>query len=473
MRDTENIIPYKREKKRNRVEFNIEDGILIEIGYQASERQTAFHQSIARYRFYGGAAGGGKTEALLQEAIAQIIEAEGKGVQLNGIILRRSFPELERTVIRRFLEQVPKEYAVYNGSRHIAQFRGGSTLEFGYCKDEGDVRNYLSAEYDFIAIDELTQFTEYMFKMLVTRLRTTKKGVFANFFGASNPGGVGHQWVKRLFVNKSFSREENFRVTDFDFIPAKVYDNPFLCNIDPEYVRRLENLPEKLRAIYLDGSWDVFEGQFFTEWRPEVHVKEFDVDESWEKWICGDYGYRAPSAVYWLAKDGDSNVYVYRELYQAGLTAKELASKILDLTKEQISKVVFDPACWGRMQGLSIAEVFAENGLYAIRGNNNRVAGANLVREYLKVEKDAFGKESARLRIHPTCSELIRSVPCLVHSENNSEDVDTYGEDHAYDAIRYGLMQTSYQEPEEEDYGNLEARIDPNTGYVMQEVYSG
>lgn len=458
-------------KGRGRVVLT-DGGIVIEMGYRPQAVQKRFHQSPARYRFYGGAAGGGKTEALFQEAIAQILEAESKGHMLNGVIFRRSFPELERTHIRKFMEQIPSELGVYNGSRHVAEFRGGSRLEFGYCKDEGDISNYLSAEYDFIMIDELTQFTEYMWKMLMTRLRTSKRGVFPNFCGASNPGGVGHAWVKRLFIDKRFLTGEGFRPDEFEFIPASVYDNKFLCNVDPEYVRRLEALPEKQRAMYLDGNWGVFEGQFFTEWDPSKHtIDDFEIPKTWKRWIAGDYGYRAPSAVYWLAESPEGNIFVYRELYQAGLTASDLALKVLEMTPENegISLVLFDPACWNRTYDKSIADVFMENGLFAVKANNNRIAGANLFRERLKVKKDGLG-EHPTLQILKSCEHAIRTIPVLIHSKNQPEDVDSDGEDHAYDAIRYGIMGTTLK-PEEETEYDVEIMIDPLTGYRIPDAY--
>lgn len=456
----------------------------IKLGYAASEKQTSFHKSKARYRFYGGAAGGGKTEALFQEAIAQIIEYMQRKVPVNGIIFRRTFPELERTHIRKFVETIPKELATYNASKHVATFRNGAILEFGHCDHEGDIRNYLSAEYDFICIDELTQLTEYQIKMLLTRLRTRKKGVFTNFFAASNPGDVGHAFVKRLWVSKEFNRDEltaGYKTEDFAFIPASIYDNRFLCDADPSYIKRLEALPEKQRRIYLEGDWDVFEGQFFNEWRRDIHiVRPFPIPKTWQRYICIDYGYRAPSAVYWVAiEPQDGREYTYRELYQSELTAKELAERILEMTpeEEEIEKVIMDPACWGKtgQTDKSISEIMSDNGIFAIKANNNRVAGANLFREYLKPYRDQDGVMTARFLVFDTCPNLIRTLPQLIHSKTKPEDVDTKGEDHAYDARRYGLMSGDYQvDRGDDDYTWLEAQIDPRTGYVKKdEIYVG
>ena len=332
----------------------------------------------------------------------------------------------------------------------------------------------MSAEYDFICIDEMTQFTEYQFKMLLTRLRSTKPGVIPNFFGASNPGDCGHMWVKRLFIDKNFSNEERiagFTPDMFEFIPSRVFDNTFLMENDPLYIINLRQLPEKQRLSMLDGNWDAFEGQFFSEFTKEVHVvNPFQIPDNWERYICGDYGYSAPSAIYWLAiEPQDGCVYVYRELYENHLTAKQLCGKIKALTgeNERISRVIFDPHCWDKRESdKSLADVFWSNGVFAVKGNNNRTSGTNLMREYLKIYLGSDGKSTSRLKFFSNCTELIRTLPSLIHDKTKPELYDTHGEDHSADSVRYGVMGTEYEVEPEKDYSHLEARIDPKTGYV-------
>jgi len=446
----------------------------MKLEYVPFERQIAFHSSPAKFRLYGGAAGGGKSVAMFHESICQILEGEKRKQPVSGLIMRRTYPELERTHIRTFREKIPRKISKYNENKHTAIWPNGSTLEFGYCESDSDIRNYMSAEYDFICVDEVTQFTEYMFKMLLTRLRTTKKDIYPNFFCASNPGDVGHAWVKRLFIDKKFNQEERiagFTQEMFDFIPSKVTDNTFLMEHDPLYIINLKQLPEKQRLSMLDGNWDAFEGQYFNEFNREIHIiQPFPIPENWEIIISGDYGFAAPSAIYWHAIDGDGNVYVIRELYEAQLTAKQLCDKIKALTpgNEKVSRIIFDPACWNRTGSTdkSIGDIFWQNNIYAVKGNNNRIAGANLMREYLKVFNGPTGKPTARLKFFDTCPELIRTLPELIHDKKHPEDLDTHGEDHSYDSVRYGIMGTQYEKEEEKDYSHLEARIDPRTGYV-------
>lgn len=392
--------------------------------------------------------------ALFHECLCQILEGEKRSQPISGLLLRRTYPELERTHIRLFREKIPDKVAKYNENKHTAVFPKHSTLEFGYCESDSDIRNYMSAEYDFICIDEMTQFTEYQFKMLLTRLRTTKKEVFPNFFGASNPGDVGHAWVKRLFIDKRFTENEKlagFTSDMFEFIPSKVFDNEFLMEHDPLYIINLRQLPEKQRLAMLDGNWDLFEGQYFTEFSREIHVVEpFDIPLEWERYLCADYGFSAPSAVYWLAvQPQDGNIFVYREIYESGLTAKQLCDKIKQLTpdSEKISRIVFDPACWAKsgQNDKSLADIFWQNQVFAVKGNNDRMAGANLMREYLKVFNGPTGKPTARIKFFNNCYELIRTLPELIHDKRKPEDCDTHGEDHCLISETLVLTEFGYK----------------------------
>jgi len=420
----------------------------VSTGYDPNPRQREFHTAPHRYRFYGGAAGGGKTRALLEETLAQIAEAENAGVKLNAVYFRKTFPELESSAIKEFLDIVPtmgrNRVCRYNYSVHKAKFLGGSQLTFAHCASDNDVYKYQSAEYDLIAIDELTHFTEFQFKYLRSRLRTVGKGIFANMILASNPGGVGHAWVKRIFVDRKFEPEEMAEKDEYVFIPAKVYDNKILMERDPDYVKRLEALPEHQRRALLHGDWDIFEGQFFGEWRRDVHVcGPFEIPVGWLRYRSIDYGYRAPFSCHWYAVDYDGKVWCYRELYETERTAVENARKILEMSEgENYQYTTIDPSCFSRSHtGESIAEVLMREGVAnLVKADNDRIGGWNSVREYLRVRKDGRGDRYANICIFDVCRNMVRTVPELQYDEHRMDDLDTRGEDHGADDLRYFLQ---------------------------------
>jgi len=415
---------------------------VISTGYIPNPQQVKFHTSPARYRFYGGAAGGGKTRALIEEVLAQIAEAENAGVKLTAIMFRRTFPELEGSVIKEFLNIVPSmgvnAVCKYNYSVHKAKFPKGSTLAFAFCSNENDVYKYQGSEFDLIAIDELTHFTEYQFKYLMSRLRTVKPGIFANFIGASNPGNVGHAWVKRLWVDRHLNPDEERESDEYDFVPAKIWDNKVLLENDPSYVDRLKALPDNQRRALLEGDWDLFEGQFFTDWNRKYHVcKPFEIPAGWLRYRSIDYGFRAPFCCLWFAIDYDGRVWCYKELYQTEQTAKQNAEKIIDMSQgETYQYTTIDPSVFTRSHtGESISEVLMMNGIQNIvKADNERIGGWNSVRQYLHVEDDY-----AELCIFDNCRNLIRTLPEQQYDPNRADDIDTRGEDHASDSLRYFL----------------------------------
>ena len=258
-----------------------------------------------------------------------------------------------------------------------------------------------------------------------------------------NPGGAGHGWVKRLFIDRRYRGSE--RAEDYVFIPARVTDNPFLMR-DKSYVTTLENLPEPLRRAYLEGDWDVLAGQYFGEFSRSRHVIEpFAVPKSWRKFRAMDWGYNDPCAVLWFAVAPGGRVYAYREYYERQVLSSETARRIRQLTgDEAISYTAASPDAWqtrgmngsGDIRGMSIAEVFVHGGVPLIRADNARVAGWQRVREYLADADDGQPK----LKIFRTCENLIRTLPQLTFDEHFAEDVNGSCEDHAPEALRYGLM---------------------------------
>jgi len=272
--------------------------------YTPFEKQRAFHKSPAKYRLFGGAAGPGKSKALLMEAIVQANDNTG----VNTLLLRRTFPELEQSLLLYFRRDVPRElYLNFNDAKHVVTWLNGSTTRFGYCAAENDVYQYQGAEFLFIGIDEVTLFTLRQWQFLTSRNRCPVPGTFPNMAGATNPGNIGHAWVKSLWIDKQpaagMENPECYDPDDYDFIPARVHDNPIYA-ADENYLKTLAALPSHLRRAFLDGDWDVFAGQYFDRFDVSRHVaraEEIDWKPWWPRWISIDWGFEHPAATYWHA----------------------------------------------------------------------------------------------------------------------------------------------------------------------------
>lgn len=405
---------------------------------ERTKKQALFMDATQTEVLYGGAAGGGKSYAQLLDALIYACKYSGS----KQLVLRRTFPELERSLIRVSREIYPQEIAKYNESKHTWKFKNGSLIEFGYCQQESDVTQYQSAEYDTIRFDELTHFTEYMYLYLFSRLRGANKFP-KQVKSSTNPGGVGHAWVKERFIDPAppmteIKTPEGTRI----FIPAKVQENSFLMNSNPEYIRTLDNLPENERKALRDGSWDLFEGRFFTEWDPAVHVlRPFPIPKEWRRVFVMDYGLDM-LAGYWIALDTIGYAYVYRELYKSGLIISDAAAAIKAATgTDDVEDWCAPPDLWNRRQetGKSVADWFAENGIYLRKVNNGREQGWLDLKEWLKVFTGEDGLPAARLRVFDTCRNLIRVMPSIIYDPKNPNDISNEPHEltHAPDALRY------------------------------------
>jgi hypothetical protein len=276
----------------------------MELGYRPFEKQQEFHRSKAKYRLFGGAAGPGKSKALLMEAILQAHDH----ARVNTLLLRRTFPELESSLLLYFRRDVPRElYKAYNDSKHVVTWWNGSTTRFGYSKSENDIYQYQGAEFLFIGIDELTLFTLKQWQFLTSRNRCPAAGSFPNMAGATNPGNIGHAWVKALWVDKQpaagMDAGSEYDPADYDFISARIFDNPIYAR-DRNYMKTLESLPVDMRRAFLDGDWNVFAGQYFDLFDPGKHVERAEklgMESWWPKWVSIDWGFEHPAAVYWHA----------------------------------------------------------------------------------------------------------------------------------------------------------------------------
>lgn len=375
------------------------------------------------------------------------------------LILRRRFVDLEKSIIRTTLELYPEELAKYNATKHSWTLLNGSIIDFGYCDSENDVYKYKSSEYDVIRFDELTTFTETMYTYLMSRLRGTRNYPRA-MKSSTNPGDVGHTWVKKRFIDigppntvHEIRNKKGRVIGTREFIPSLVTDNLWLMKNDPAYVDRLENLSEKefMRLRY--GDWDTFDGQFFDEWDRELHVVEpFEIPKSWTRYFTMDYGLDM-LAGYWIAVDEADNAYVYREIYQSNLIISAAAESIKAKQGKDIpEELVAPPDLWNRRQdtGKSVAEIFAEHGLLLRKVSNDRVQGWLDLKEWLKPRKNEFGKKTPKLRIFSNCTQVIRTLPSLVHDEHKFNDISDkiHEYTHAADALRYwAAARPVYAEP--------------------------
>ena len=408
-----------------------------------TRRQLEFIRSTARETLFGGAAGGGKSYAQLIDALLFAMKYPAS----RQLILRRTFPELKRSLIQVSLTLYPKEWGTYGESNHLWTFRNKSLIEFGFCDSENDVTKYQSAEYDVIRFDELTHFTEFQFTYLLSRIRGTN-GYPKQVKASTNPGGVGHSWVKSRYIDVLTPGEEKDGKL---FLPAKVQDNTFLMRSDPEYVERLKLLDARSKKALLYGRWDLFEGQYFEEFSRDLHVVEpFEIPSSYRRFVAFDYGLDMLACL-WFAVSPDGWIYVYRELHQPGLIVSEAAKKILEYScGEEPEELYMPPDMASRQKdsGRTMAELFYENGISGKAADNRRVAGWLAVKELLKPVSDPYGGKTPRLRIFKNCTTLIAHLPALVRDEKNGSDASSHPHEitHICDALRYFAL--SYREKE-------------------------
>lgn len=394
---------------------------------------------------YGGAKGGGKTDVLLWDFIDNELIQKSN---YRGIIFRRTFPRLTE-IIDRSLKWFTGQ-AEYNKGERCWEWPTGAKLYFRHCQFEESKYDYQGHEYQYMGFDQLEEFTQSQYEFLKVQCRTTDPKIKVRIRATANPGNIGHLWVKQLFIDnrEPFVVYKNHLGLTSMFIPAKVYDNPSLTENDPTYIKRLENLPEIDRKALLHGDWDVFAGQYFKEWRRDLHIRDIDnfsVNPGFNRFIAGDYGFKKPASVGWYQIDYDGNITRYKEIYGDGLHYDTLAEKILDMTSaDEMKKMmyaVFDPAIWGdrehhkrdRVEGKSGADIMMEifgNKIGLVKADNRRIAGWSFCRKMLKDRK---------FRVTSNCINFLRTFPALIHDDKNPEDVNSDGEDHCGDELRYAL----------------------------------
>ena len=402
--------------------------------------QTDFLAAPERDVLYGGAAGGGKSYAMLIDPLRFAHRAAHR-----ALILRRSMPEL-RELIDKSRELYPKAFpgCKYKEVEKLWNFPSGAKVEFGFLERDADVYRYQGQAYSWIGFDEITHLpTEFGWNYLASRLRTTDPEITPYMRCTANPGGVGATWVKKRYVdphppNESFTGEDNLTRK---FIPARLDDNPYLAE-DGRYEEMLKALPPTQRKQLLEGNWDVNEGAAFTEFEQDIHViTPFEIPISWERTKGIDYGYASESSCVWGTVDpSDGTLIIYRELYQKGLTGEDLGDRItqMELSDPYSVQGVLDTAAWARTgtTGPTVGESLIRAGHKLRRADKNRIQGKIQIHEYLKVQQSG----RPRLQIFNTCPNLIRELQSIPLDRSNPEDVDTHAPDHAYDALRYLIM---------------------------------
>lgn len=410
---------------------------------------------------YGGAAGGGKSDALLISALEGI-----QHPKYHGLILRRTFPQLQE-LLDRAADYYPRFDGTWSAYKSRYEFPSGAKITFSHMQHEKDKENFQGKEFHFVGFDELTHFTESQYLYLISRVRRSSEGLGLVFRATTNPGSIGHVWVKKRFIDVASPYQtyiDPASGTSRVFIPATVYDNPSIMDNDPMYVKRLESLPPVERDRLLHGKWDVFEGQVFQELNQHTHGCEpFDIPPEWSKYMIFDWGYSRPWCALYFAVDFDNVIYLYREVYgmkdnnpDQGLrmTNTEICRRIWEEESEKIKTRIADPACWGPTKirgsnsvlGPSFVEDAAKEGLFFIKADNDRLRGKQQVHQRFRVEYD-LDEETGEIKdtkVHfvafNTCKRWWDEMTALREDPRNPEDVDTDQPDEGYDCTRYMFM---------------------------------
>lgn len=406
-------------------------------------KQKEFCLATNKYICYGGARGGGKSH--VSRIKMCLLALNYSGIQI--LLLRRTLAELRENHVLQ-LQKLLKYIAIYKESTKEFLFPNGSRIKLGYCDNEKDVLQYQGQAYEVIVLEEATHFTEFQFQTLTESNRMSgnmKEPFNPRMYFTCNPGGVGHLWVKRLFIDRDYTPTEN--PDDYKFIPSLVFENKYIMEHDPNYVKVLENLPEDRKQAMLYGNWDIFDGQFFREFKRNIHVIEpFQIPDNWNRYITMDYGLDM-FAVLFIAIDTKGKAYVYNEIHKSNLIVSEARQILKSIMRHYKYKYIYAPPdLWNRNRdtGKSTAELFWEGGIDLTKASNNRIAGWLNVKEWLKVRKvrnEQTGElyEDSDLKIFSNCINLIKYLPQLQHDEKEPNDVATEPHEptHITDALRY------------------------------------
>ena len=439
-----------------------------------SPKQQKFIDDRHKHLGYGGARGGGKSWAVRVGAI--LLSAQYPGY--TSMIVRKSYPELQANHIKPLCEMLKchapagQRFAKYNDAKKEITFPNGSQILFRYCEKDKDADRFQGTECDALFIDEATHQSEERVKKLTACVRGTNS--FPKLIRYTcNPGGEGHEWVKRIFLDRRFQDGED--PEDYAFIQASVYDNKALLKEQPDYIKQLEALPPRLREMWLHGNWDVYLGQFFEDLRvePDVfmahdagceddrdtlrrehrwcHVIEpFEIPKGWKIMRSYDFGYGKPFSCGWWAISYDGVMYRIHELYGCTKTANEGVRWTPDKQFSEIARIekehpllagrkiegVADPSIWDGSRGETINDAAIRHGVIFSKGDNARIPGWMQCHYRLQFDENGY----ARVYIFNTCTAFIRTIPTLIYDEHIVEDLDTDLEDHVADEWRYAMM---------------------------------
>lgn len=414
--------------------------------------------------FYGGAKGGGKSWLVRCREIARRL----KYPKTQGLIIRRTFPELRANHIQKMLQEHPILNSWYNKSEKVIYYPNGSTTEFSYLSSSSDVSTYQGREYQDISVDEITQHEEVVFKELRSSLRSSNSGIKPTMFLTGNPGGIGHSWVRRIFIERNFTNNE--RPEDFDFLQAFVQDNAALMQADPEYVKRLEDLPDHLRRAYLEGDWTIFAGQMFTELHESSHLIEpIELPGSTQYFAGYDYGYNHPFAFVLLGLTPDGDNYVVSHIKKRFCQPEEQGRLMLSMLegKGKVTIYAGHDIFSNREGGKTIEDQlldagFRKSGHAIVRASIDHINGIAELRKAFSLRPDGV----PRLRFFKNTREVFDCICEQQIDPNKPEDViklnavDGIGGDDLYDAVRYAIRSWTFPKYETKT-------VPPDSGQVL------
>lgn len=447
MEEKETAMAKKRAATENK-EITLDFGTV-------SDKQKQFLEADSFFVCYGGARGGGKSHVIRLKAVGMALKYKG----IRILMVRCHYPELQENLIRPILRWLPQEIYGYNDTSHLLTFDNGSIIKFGHYDGDQAENEYQGTEYDIIFLDEATQLSERAFKYLQTCIRGVNSFP-KRMYLSCNPGGIGHRWVKRLFIDRDYMTypgepERDEHPEDYTFIPATIDDNKWLLESSPMYLKNLANMPDDLRRAHRYGDWNALSGSYFKNFSTISHVvPDFAIPERWPRYRSFDYGLDM-FAVCWWAVDEDGRSWCYRYFEEKNLVVQDAAKKLIAHTMpgEKILTTYAPPDMWARQKdsGRTIAELFLLNGVSIVRSDNNRVQGHMVMKDMMSdiALRDPYARrvlgateEKAylpKLMFFKSCDRIISDISDIQADDKNPNDCakQPHSVTHSVDSARY------------------------------------